>query len=159
MNSYFCEYSDLVAVWPHPVLLKHEQGDVYLMISYQKAYIETKWFGHITADDVITAAKVYLELIRKTPHPKLLNDKSAATGDWEDANDWMEYEWLPQVMAAGLKCFAHVYSENLFSKLSARDLYLRVIPDLQMENFLQRNAAKSWLANCNIEINTIDSAL
>ncbi|WP_230407153.1 hypothetical protein [Pontibacter cellulosilyticus] len=156
MSTYFCEYSDLVAVWPHPVLLKHEQGDVFLMFTYKKKYIEAKWFGHITADDVVTAAKVYLELIRKKPHTKLLNDKSLASGDWQDANDWLEYEWLPQAMEAGLKCFAHVYSYNMFSKLSARDLYLRIIPDLQMENFLSRRNAKAWLEACSEQKNTTE---
>ncbi|GAB3200340.1 hypothetical protein ABID22_003563 [Pontibacter aydingkolensis] len=151
MNTYFCEYSDIAAIWPHPVLLKHEQGDVFLMFTLKKAYIEAKWFGHITADDVVTAAKVYLELIRKHPNPKLLNDKTAVSGDWEEANDWLEYEWLPQAMKAGLKCFAHVYSHNLFSRLSARDLYLRIIPNIQMENFLSRRNAKQWLKNCNVD--------
>ncbi|MEJ8801414.1 hypothetical protein [Pontibacter sp. H249] len=149
MSTYFCEYSELVAVWPHPVLLKHEQGDVFLMFTSKKDYIEARWFGHINADDVITAAKVYLELLKKQPNPKLLNDKTEASGDWEEANDWMEYEWLPQVRTAGLKCFAHVYSHNMFSKLSARDLYLRIIPDLQMENFLHRKDAVKWLKSCD----------
>ncbi|MBW7468888.1 hypothetical protein K0O23_17565 [Pontibacter aydingkolensis] len=121
------------------------------MFTLKKAYIEAKWFGHITADDVVTAAKVYLELIRKHPNPKLLNDKTAVSGDWEEANDWLEYEWLPQAMKAGLKCFAHVYSHNLFSRLSARDLYLRIIPNIQMENFLSRRNAKQWLKNCNVD--------
>lgn len=149
MSNYFCEYSDLVAVWPHPVLLKHEQGDIFLMFTAKRAYIEAKWFGHITADDVITAAKVYLELLKKYPNPKLMNDKTEVSGDWIEANDWLEYEWLPQAIAGGLRCMAHVYSPTLFSKLSARDLYLRIIPDLQMENFLTRQEAEEWIRICN----------
>ena len=148
MNEYFCEYSELVAVWPHPVLLKHEQGDVFLMFTAKREYIEAKWFGHITANDVITAAKVYLELLKKYPNPRLLNDKTDVSGDWVDANDWLEFEWLPKAIDAGLRCFAHVYSPDLFSTLSSRDLYLRVIPDIQMENFLTRREAEVWIRNC-----------
>lgn len=148
MNSYFCEYADLVDTWPNPVLLSHEQGDVFLMFSFRKAYIEARWYGHINASDVITASKVYLELLKKYPNPKLLNDKTEASGDWMEANDWLEYEWLPQVMEEGLSCLAHVYSANMFSKLSARDLYLRIIPEVKMENFLQRKDAIAWLETC-----------
>lgn len=149
MTTYFCEYANIIANWPNPVLLTHEQGDVYLMLARRKFYIEAKWFGHINADDVITAAKVYLELIKRHPNAKLLNDKTEASGDWTDANDWLEYEWLPQAMGAGLKCYAHIYSENMFSKLSARDLYLRIIPELYMENFLKRKDAEHWLLTCD----------
>lgn len=156
MDTYFCEYSDLVAVWPHPVLLKHEQGDIFVMFTYKREYIEAKWFGHINADDVVTASKLYLELLKKKPHPRLLNDKSGATGDWQEANDWLEYGWLPQAMDVGLKCFAHVYSYNMFSRLSARDLYIRVIPNLQMENFLSCHNAKEWLKSCSTQDSTAE---
>lgn len=148
MQIFFNEYEELVAVWPNPVILTHPDGIVYLMFTYRKAYIEAKWYGHIAADNVITGAKVYLELLRKSPNPKLLNDKTDASGGWEEANDWLEYEWLPQVMEAGLQCFAHVYSNNMFSRLSARDLYLRIIPKLEMENFLNRKEAEKWLKSC-----------
>ncbi|WP_439880028.1 hypothetical protein ACSX1A_12760 [Pontibacter sp. MBLB2868] len=148
MDVYFKEYQDLITLWPNPILLTHPDGMVYLMITYKKAYVEAKWFGHITADNVITGAMVYLELLRKYSNPKLLNDKTESTGDWEDANDWLEYEWLPQIMDAGLQCFAHVYSNNMFSRLSARDLYLRIIPNLNMENFLNRKDAEKWLISC-----------
>jgi hypothetical protein len=148
MSSYFCEYAALVKPWPNPVLLAHEQGDIYLMFTDRKAYIEARWYGHINANDVITAARVYLELLKKTPNSKLLNDKTEANGDWMEANDWLEFEWVPQVIEGGLCCMAHVYSTNMFSKLSARDLYLRVIPDLHMENFLNRKDAINWLDTC-----------
>ncbi|MFD2245846.1 STAS/SEC14 domain-containing protein [Pontibacter ruber] len=131
-----------------PLELRHEEGDVFVTLQQKKDYIEAKWHGHITADDVVTAAKAYLELIQAHPCPKLLNDKTEVTGDWEEANDWLEFEWLPKVTAAGLRYFAHVFSENMFSRLSARDLAMRISPPLQMSAFEDRKAAESWLAEC-----------
>ncbi|MFD2514410.1 hypothetical protein ACFSRY_11075 [Pontibacter locisalis] len=150
MEVYYNEYEDLVAVWPNPVLLSHPDGVVYLMFTNRTEFTEAKWFGHITADNVITGAKVFLELLKKRHNSKFLNDKTEASGDWEEANDWLEYEWLPQIKEAGLRCFAHVYSNNMFSRLSSRDLYLRMVPNVEMENFLNRKEAEKWLHSCSI---------
>ncbi|WP_242926994.1 hypothetical protein [Pontibacter vulgaris] len=130
--------------------LKNQQGNVFVNISYQPDYIEAKWHGHITADEVVTAAIAYLQLIQEHSCPKLLNDKTEVTGDWQDANDWLEFEWLPKVRAAGLKYLAHVYSQNIFSRLSARDLIERVSPELMMRNFFNREEAINWLQQCTM---------
>jgi hypothetical protein len=127
------------------VELRHIMGDVYVTMQRRKKYIEAKWQGHITADDVICAAQAYLELILLAPCPYLLNDKSDVTGDWQEANDWLQYEWLPKVKQAGLRCLAHVYSQNMFSKLAARELEERLYPDLHMKNFYERSKAEAWL--------------
>jgi len=71
------------------------------------------------------------------------------TGDWQDVNDWIQFEWLPKATEAGLRCFAHVYSQNMFSRLSARDLFMRVSPQLQMQNFYEREAAETWIMQCD----------
>lgn len=125
--------------------LRHIMGDVYVKIQRRKKYIEAKWQGHITADDVICAAQAYLELIRAAPCPYLLNDKSDVTGDWQEANDWLQFEWLPNVKQAGLRYMAHVYSQNMFSKIAARELEERVFPELHLRNFYERSKAEAWL--------------
>jgi hypothetical protein len=129
-----------------PVELRHAMGDVYVTIQQKADYIEAKWSGHITADEVVSAAQAYLELVRSSGCPKLLNDKSDVTGDWEEANDWLQYEWLPRAKEAGLRYLAHVYSFNMFSKLAARELQERVSPELCMKNFHERHLAEEWLS-------------
>ncbi|WP_255594500.1 hypothetical protein [Pontibacter sp. HSC-14F20] len=128
-----------------PIELRHMMGDVYLTIQRKEYYIEAKWQGHITADNVVCAAQAFLELLKKHPCSKLLNDKSDVTGDWQDANDWLQFEWLPQVLGAGLRYIAHVYSLNMFSKLAARELEERITPQLSMKNFYERHLAETWL--------------
>lgn len=132
-----------------PVQLSNILGNVYVTLQLKKDYIEAKWTGHITADDVVSAAQAHLELLRSYGCPKLLNDKSDVTGDWEEANDWLQYEWMPKATAAGLRCMAHVYSHNMFSRLSAHELLTRLAPELCMQNFNEREAAEAWLAGCD----------
>lgn len=136
-----------------PIELRHMTGDVYVTIQRRPNYIEAKWSGHITADNVICAAKTYLELLRIDHCPKLLNDKSDVTGDWQEANDWLQFEWLPKVKEAGLRYIAHVYSFNMFSQLAARELQERVTPDFAMKNFFERSLAEAWLAQFGIAQN------
>ncbi|WP_242916586.1 STAS/SEC14 domain-containing protein [Pontibacter liquoris] len=147
-STYYCEFTELVAAWPASVSLTNVAGDTFVEFLKHYHSIEAKWHGHLTADDIVTAAKLYAKLLVKTPLRGLLNDKSEVTGDWSDANDWLEFEWAPQVVHLGLRCMAHVYSENMFSRLSARDLKQRVLPLLQMQNFDNRANAVTWLAQC-----------
>jgi hypothetical protein len=129
-----------------PIELRHIMGELYVTILQKQDYIEAKWTGHITADNVVSAAQAYLELLKTCGCTKLLNDKSDVTGDWEEANDWLQFEWLPRAMEAGLRYMAHVYSFNMFSKLAARELQERVSPELCMKNFHERQEAEAWLA-------------
>lgn len=151
MAVYVKDFEKQVSAWPAPFKLTQQSGEVFLTMLLKPGYIEAKWNGHITAGDVVTASKAYLELIQEHPCPRLLNDKQNVTGDWTDANDWLEFEWMPQVVRAGMRCMAHVYSNNMFSRLSARDLYLRVTPRLQMSNFCDYDSAREWLLGCPSE--------
>ena len=143
------DFKYLVAAWPKPVQLTHQEGDLFVTFYQRPNYIEAKWTSHITAGDVITGAKAYLLLMQTIPSPNFLNDKSEATGDWAEANDWLEFECLPKAIDAGLRCVAHVYSSNMFSRLSARDLYQRINPRINMRNFDNREEAERWLLSHN----------
>lgn len=131
-----------------PLQLSHMLGDVYVTLQQKQDYIEAKWSGHITAGDVVSAAQAYLVMLGSSGCPKLMNDKSDVTGDWQEANDWIQFEWMPKAISAGLRCIAHVYSHNMFSRLSARDLLTRLTPELCMQNFYEREEAEIWLAGC-----------
>ncbi|MDX5418687.1 MAG: hypothetical protein LPK09_05685 [Hymenobacteraceae bacterium] len=130
-----------------PIQLRHMMGDVYVTIQQKEDYIEAKWSGHITADDVVSAALAYLELVSSSGCPRLLNDKSDVTGDWQEANDWLQFEWAPKAMAAGLRYLAHVYSQNMFSRLAARELQERISSEFCMKNFQERQEAERWLVS------------
>ncbi|WP_347158141.1 hypothetical protein [Pontibacter chitinilyticus] len=131
-----------------PLELKNSQGVAFLHLFYKRDFLVARWFGYITAEDVVLAASAYLDLMHQAPCPKLLNDKTDISGDWQEANDWLEFEWLPEVVAAGLSCMAHVYSSNMMSHLSEIDLYKRAAPQLQLASFTITEAAEDWLEQC-----------
>ncbi|MHA6249381.1 hypothetical protein ACXYMU_15675 [Pontibacter sp. CAU 1760] len=148
MATVVTEFDDLVAAWPAPAQLSHMPGDLFLTLKYSSEYIEARWTGHITSEDVIRAGRLYLELLRKTPVAKLINDKFDVSGDWDEAIDWLEFEWFPKAYESGLRCLAHVYSTDMFSKLSARNMYQRLAPNFFIENFNDRASAEAWLRTC-----------
>ena len=131
------------------VKVVNAQGEHFLTLIQREQYVYAKWEGHITADDVIKAAKTFLEFMQEHPTQKLLNDKSNVTGDWQDANDWLQFDWLPKVYAAGLRCIAHVYSYSMFSQLAANDLQKRIKPLFPMKNFINFDTAEEWVLNCD----------
>ncbi len=110
-----------------------------------KDFFYIKWCGHINSEDTIAVAKKYLELQQSFHCPKILNDKSDVTGDWAEANDWLEYEWLPLAVAAGLRYFSMVVSRDLHDLAPAQDLQKRFSPDCEVKLFRDLTQAKEWL--------------
>ena len=133
-----------------PISLKAPDGHVIVTLSYDEAHdlIYADWQNHLTGNEVIMAGEKYLELIQTYPCPRLLSDKSQVTGDWSDANDWLEYAWIPEAMNAGLNCFAYILSEDIYNRLSGLDLYKRLEGEIKFKLFSNRKQAIEWLAAC-----------
>lgn len=151
MISVDVELMEQIPLWPAPLQLRHVQGDVYVTLYQKPDYIEAVWKGHVSAEDIIAAGNAYLRLMQANPCPKLLNNKKDISGDWQEANDWLEFEWLPQAIKAGLQCLAHVYSSNVFSRLSAQDMFTRLSDHINMKNFNEIEKAEKWLSNCCVK--------
>ncbi|WP_205502984.1 hypothetical protein [Rufibacter psychrotolerans] len=122
---------------------EHSYTKVEYVAEHDWFYI--KWSGHINPDDVVKTAETYLTLQRERRCPKVLNDKSEVTGDWEEANDWLEYEWLPQVKETGLQYFAMVLARDLHDLGPAQDLQRRLSSSCVIELFRELSAAQQWL--------------
>ena|SRR5688572_7322385 len=133
-----------------PISLKAPDGHVIVTLSYDTEHdlIYADWQNHLTANEVIMAGEKYLELIEKFPCSRLLSDKSKVTGDWSDANDWLEYSWIPDAINAGLTCFAYILSEDIYNRLSGLDLYKRLSGELKFDLFSNPKNAIEWLASC-----------
>ncbi|GAB2550179.1 hypothetical protein [Rufibacter soli] len=116
-------------------------------MEYQKGHgwIYVKWDGHISAENVVEVAEKYLTLQASVQCPKLLNDKREVTGDWAEANDWLQYEWLPKVQENGLRYFALVIPRHLLELATARDLERRFSHTLKVRLFYDVGTAERWL--------------
>ena len=104
-----------------------------------------KWGGHILAETVVEVSEKYMKLQEVKHCPKVLNDKSEVTGDWEEANDWLQYEWLPKVIETGLRYFAMVLPRHLHDLATAQDLERRLSLNLKVRLFYEIDAAERWL--------------
>jgi hypothetical protein len=67
------------------------------------------------------------------------------TGDWQEANDWLQYEWLPQIMETGRRYFAMVLSRDMPDQDSAQDLQQRLSSCCNVRLFDDLSEAREWL--------------
>lgn len=119
----------------------------YISITYveEQDYFYVKWNGHINSDDVVLGAETYLRLQQEKRCPRLLNDKSEVTGDWIEANDWLEYDWMPKSTEAGLRYFAMVLPHALYSLATAQDLQNRLSTFMEVAMFRDLTSAQEWI--------------
>lgn len=104
-----------------------------------------QWYGNLTSESVIAGARASLTSMRQLRPALVLNDKSIATGDWTDAMDWVEYEWLPLAQEYGLRAFAYVFSPDMHNQLAALEFFTRIRPHLAIQLFHDADAAHLWL--------------
>lgn len=104
-----------------------------------------RWFGNLTAETVVTGAQAVLETQQKLPCLMVLNDKQTSTGDWTEAMEWLEFEWLPQAYGLGLRAFAYVFAPDLHNQLSSLDFVNRTSQVLSIQVFYDTDTALNWL--------------
>ena len=127
--------------------LKNTFDKVYLTREYDTRHnwYYNNWIGYITVEQVIEGASFYLQKLRETPSPKLLNDNRQLVGSWTAANDWIAQEWEPHAITAGLKWFALVVSPGTFAQLSAEAMSQRLSLGIETRVFEDIDQAKKWL--------------
>ena len=103
------------------------------------------WYGNLTGQQVIDVAGRTMQLSAGQPYHLLLNDKSQATGDWSEALDWLEYEWLPEVLLAGLHAIAYVFTPDMHNHLASYQFLERLTPYVCIEAFSELPPALEWL--------------
>ena len=62
-----------------------------------------RWHGHLTGAEIIRGVEHGSKWHEQLVYSLVLNDKSDTGGDWSDALPWLEYEWLPKAVAAGVR--------------------------------------------------------
>lgn len=109
----------------------------------QLLYVQ--WFGNLTADSVVAGAQAVLATQEQLKFPLLLNNKHGSTGDWSEAMEWLEFEWLPQAYRLGLRAFAYVFAPDLNNQLASLDFVARSSQLLSIQVFYDADSARTWL--------------
>ncbi len=130
--------------------LKNAQDEVFFTITYRKDQdlFYANWIGaDLSLAQVQEGALLFLSLIKEKEQSKLLNDNRQLIGVWDEANDWLANEWMPQVIQAGLSKFAHIYSKDFYANLSAEFLEdnAKKIGGFEIKLFDDEQKAVDWL--------------
>ena len=110
-----------------------------------EALLYVRWHGHLTGAAVIRGIREALELRRKYPYFKVLNDQHDTAGDWSEALPWLQYEWLPQAVAAGLRAVAGILSPDLEAKVANQKCMATIQLHCQSAVFATLPEARAWL--------------
>lgn len=103
------------------------------------------WKGYASPDSVKEWGEAYLQLMKKHHCPYLLNDDRNSTGPWTKSIEWLENYLVPNLMKEGLRFYAHIVSENVFSSLSASELENKLTDAFIMKTFLTVEKGNEWL--------------
>ena len=108
--------------------------------------MHVRWHGHLTAAAVVAGTRAGIALRQHGAAPRrLLDDKSLASGDWTEALPWLQYEWLPLALAAGLSAVAYVLSPDPTTKTSTLSFTEAVRPLVPLGIFQEAGDAHHWL--------------
>lgn len=108
--------------------------------------IKTTWSGNmIEPAPAQKAAKLVVEFLQNSMATKILDDNRMGMGDWPDIEDWMRKTWIPQLIAAGLKSYAHVLSPDLHAKEPAKRLFNQTHDGADFVTFDSFTSAVNWL--------------
>ena len=101
--------------------------------------------GVLPTEKVIQSCQATIEFLRENRCAHMLNDNREIIGSWNSANEWIATNWMPQVLALGLKRFAHIVSPGIFGQASAEEMVTRVGGQLEIRLFKDVELAKQWL--------------
>ncbi len=111
--------------------------------------IDTIWYGYSSQLDLKKACAIGLDLTQKVKCPYKLNDNTLFTGPWDSSVAWLEKEWLPKAIAAGVRYLAHVAHPDSFGETAGQVMQTSLIgKHLLVSIFSSREAAIAWLKSC-----------
>lgn len=131
------------------------QGRPYLKICYNATddYLMVEWLGYVNPQFVVEGSNALIEAAKICGTSKFLSDKTTVQGTYKKTNPWLEDDWFPRAVEAGLKFGASVLSGNIFSQMSSKDLEERVKEGkLVYKNFGSVEQAIAWLKTKKVEV-------
>lgn len=119
----------------------------YIVIEYNPSdnWLYINWRGYINYDTIQEGCEKILHFMKECECYRILNDNTNVEGIWSGASNWVGQDWFPRMQAAGITCFAWVYSASTLSRLSM-DKSIRSTEDTScIKTFESLEAAEDWL--------------
>ncbi len=112
-------------------------------------WLQADWRGYQTVGTVQSGCERILELMVEHRTGRVLNDNTNVVGIWSGASEWVATDWFPRMTAAGLTCFAWVYSPTRFSQVSTDETLARMDSEaVGVKVFYEVDEAREWLRSC-----------
>ncbi|MCC3151994.1 hypothetical protein Q3A66_18705 [Hymenobacter sp. BT770] len=104
-----------------------------------------RWHGHLTGAEVVRGVQQGGQWRDQLDYSYILNDKSDTGGDWSEALPWLQYEWLPLAVSAGVKAMAYVFSPDRENQFATQTFVAALRPHMAIELFDNMDVALAWL--------------
>ncbi|WP_026463196.1 hypothetical protein [Adhaeribacter aquaticus] len=132
-------------------VLRKLDGGEFITIEYKshEGWVYVNWIGLQSVETVKAGGEAMLEALKETGCSKFLNDNRELVGPWDKANDWVQTNWTPRMLEAGLKYLAFIVSHGRYGKLSAEDAHRRIGNKFEMKLFDSYDKATTWLQSVN----------
>ena len=111
----------------------------------ETALLYISWHGQLTATEIIRGVEGAMELLAAHPFRRVLNDKRDTGGDWSEALPWLQYEWRPQAVTAGIRAIAYLLSPDLNAQFVSREFGEAMKGQIQVALFTSETRARRWL--------------
>jgi hypothetical protein len=105
------------------------------------------WQGYATSAEFRAANERILQVIADSKAAKLLGDVSRFVLIGREDQAWLNNNWIPRAMAAGLRTVALVQSSYYFNKVAVETVGNNLDPTaLSLSYFGDITSARDWLA-------------
>ena len=123
-------------------------NDPHIKIRYDvmNDTLSADWIGEQTEATVRDGCEKILKFMTVYRCAKLLNDNTNVTGMWSDAAEWVALDWVPRMEKAGCRFLAHVYSPDIYARLSVDKAIDYGIKGILVTTFQGKAAAEEWLS-------------
>jgi hypothetical protein len=107
--------------------------------------LNVRWHGQLTGAELIRGVQQAAQWRDQLRYSLILNDKSDTGGDWSDALPWLQYEWLPQALKAGVQAMAYLFSPDRENRFASHEFIASLRPYIAIEQFDDPETAMAWL--------------
>jgi len=122
--------------------------DTYVTVSWDERIqaVTVVWKGFVTLDKVRTGLEKALELYQVKGKGKWLADTTQIMPFGKEAERWVNEDWFPRAIQAGVKKMALLIPKSSLGKMSLESLMGKEPgTDLTTAYFDNQEAAKKWL--------------
>lgn len=110
----------------------------------QGAHIE--WQGWAKPAEFRAANNALVQVIQDHRSTRILGDSRQIKVIQQSDQEWVNRDWFPRILAAGLERMAMVLPESGLAKMNIDDMVGRVAGQLEVAYFPTLGEARKWLA-------------